>query len=246
MKDPYSKSIKEPKGIMGGYVGKDPLREKARQMMKADLDASMVTPESYSADDNTKMRYYKKGGGVKALKAKMMKHERNETAAQEKRESKKTQALEKKLGVEGHENRRKIHKINHDHYGMAKHINGPKVKDVTVREAVQMKKGGKVKEGKLIKGLIMKGGDMKKTGKKMADGGNVYERHMLGEHPSRKVPHINYESEMRGEKPVKKAMAKGGCMKKGGTTKKMAMGGATKMNRRDGIYEKKTRKDYSK
>jgi hypothetical protein len=32
-----------------------------------------------------------------------------------------------------------------------------------------------------------------------ARGGTVYEHHMVGEHPSHRRPHINYEAEMRGE-----------------------------------------------
>lgn len=34
---------------------------------------------------------------------------------------------------------------------------------------------------------------------------SVYEKDMLGERPSKKAPHINYESQMNGEKPVHRA-----------------------------------------
>lgn len=52
-----------------------------------------------------------------------------------------------------------------------------------------------------------------------------YESEMLGEHPSRKRPHINYEADMKGEKVVKKAY------KAGGAVKKMAAGGAAKVRK---------------
>lgn len=52
-----------------------------------------------------------------------------------------------------------------------------------------------------------------------------YESEMLGEHPSKKRPHINYESDMKGEKVVKKAY------KSGGSVKKMAAGGAAKVRK---------------
>lgn len=57
---------------------------------------------------------------------------------------------------------------------------------------------------------------------KKASGGTVYERQMVGERPSTKMPHNSYESEMRGMKPVRKAMASGG-------EARMAMGGSGKV-----------------
>lgn len=65
------------------------------------------------------------------------------------------------------------------------------------REGTNMKKGGKAHHHKHHK----------------AEGGGIYEREMVGEHPSHKRPHINYESDMRGEKIVRKAMAMGGVGK---------------------------------
>ena len=55
--------------------------------------------------------------------------------------------------------------------------------------------------------------------------GNKYESDMLGDHPSKKRPHINYESDMKGEKVVKKAY------KSGGAVKKLAAGGAAKVRK---------------
>jgi len=49
------------------------------------------------------------------------------------------------------------------------------------------------------------GGMAEKT-PRYSSGGTVYEREMVGERPSRKRPHINYESDMRGEHGVKMAM----------------------------------------
>jgi hypothetical protein len=57
----------------------------------------------------------------------------------------------------------------------------------------------------------MGGACYKKGGHAM--GGSVYERQMVGEHPSRKPPHINYESELNGEKVIRKRMAMGGVGK---------------------------------
>lgn len=100
------------------------------------------------------------------------------------------------------------------------------------------------------------GGSMSMKG--YASGGGVYERNMRGEHPSHKAPHINYESEMKGERPVRGResnqagahahkepydasggefkMAAGGFAKmmKGGS---MAAGGAAKV--RHGVSDKK-------
>jgi len=60
--------------------------------------------------------------------------------------------------------------------------------------------------------------------KKLSAGGSsVYEKQMVGEKPSRKMPHFNYESEMRGEHPI--SVRK----KKGGAIRKAAIGGAQKM-----------------
>src|SRR6266850_2930074 len=79
-------------------------------------------------------------------------------------------------------------------------------------------------------------------------GGTVYEHHMLGDHPSTKRPHINYEKEMKGEHCVKHTSGKshvshahkqpydasmGEYKKHGGQvkhhTKKMAAGGVAKI-----------------
>lgn len=96
------------------------------------------------------------------------------------------------------------------------------------REATGMRKGGHAH---------------KKHHVKRAHGGSVYEHDMLGEHPSRKTPHINYEHEMMGEHAEKKASSRnfkaparevfdashGQYKKKGGCVKKMAAGGVAKI-----------------
>src|SRR5882724_3252488 len=96
---------------------------------------------------------------------------------------------------------------------------------------------------------MRKGGHMKKH---KASGGTIYEHHMVGERPSHKRPNFNYESEMRGEKPVRKPSSRheskrglddknhgqifaegghayGGVMKRGGHTHHKAAGGETRM-----------------
>jgi hypothetical protein len=65
---------------------------------------------------------------------------------------------------------------------------------------------------------------------KKSHGGSVYEQEMTGERPSKKTPHINYETQMRGEHGKKAKMASGGCFKKG-THVKRAMGGPGKMRK---------------
>lgn len=65
----------------------------------------------------------------------------------------------------------------------------------------------------------------KAAGGAYARGGNVYEREMLGEHPSHSRPHFNYESEMKGERCVKHSYADGGKAAGG----EMAMGGVGKI-----------------
>jgi hypothetical protein len=72
-------------------------------------------------------------------------------------------------------------------------------------------------EGKEKTKAFKKGGSVKK-----ASGGSVYEREMIGEKASSKRPHINYESDMKGEKPTRKAFAKGGEVK-------LAIGGSGKI-----------------
>lgn len=87
------------------------------------------------------------------------------------------------------------------------------------------------------------GGHAHKKCAKRSHGGSVYEHEMLGEHPSRKRPHINYESDMKGEAPEKSAFSRksvahpknvvdashGQYKKKGGSVKKMAAGGVAKI-----------------
>lgn len=55
---------------------------------------------------------------------------------------------------------------------------------------------------------------------KMSKGGSIYERQMVGMHPSSKPPHNNYESDMRGEHP------KGGHAE-GGPVHRIRLGMAT-------------------
>lgn len=93
------------------------------------------------------------------------------------------------------------------------------------------------------------------TGKKKggcvhkARGGSIYEHQMDGEHPSRKMPHVNYESEMMGETPERKAQsgkpirrpsnvmdASHGQYKKKGGRVAMAAGGVAKI--RHGVATK--------
>lgn len=68
-----------------------------------------------------------------------------------------------------------------------------------------MKKGGRMAFGGygtpdwVDPGFLAKGGATRRSGKSC--GG--YERHMNGEHPGRSCARVNYESDMKGEKPIK-------------------------------------------
>lgn len=58
---------------------------------------------------------------------------------------------------------------------------------------------------------------------------SVYEREMLGEHSSHTRPHINYESEMRGERVVRKAHGPSDGPKLRGPIQRFAAGGVAKI-----------------
>lgn len=103
------------------------------------------------------------------------------------------------------------HKMSEEQHDMVlpKRMKTPKLNIETMEEAEHFKKGGNVKH-------------------KKAAGGTVYEREMVGEKPTTKRPNINYEADMRGERPVKKA-------KKalGGAVSKLAIGGVGKIRHKE-------------
>jgi hypothetical protein len=86
--------------------------------------------------------------------------------------------------------------------------------------------------------------------KHKAHGGTIYEHQMVGEHPSHKMHHYNYEAEMMGERPIRAPrevhssrkglhdMSHGQYLARGGRTHhKMAMGGVGKI--RHGVASKR-------
>lgn len=83
---------------------------------------------------------------------------------------------------------------------------------------------------------MKKGGNMSKK-HRYASGGNVYEREMAGEHPTRKMHHYNYEANMRGEHPTKGVSRgtnyNGMNKKRGGHVNKLAMGGVGKIRHKE-------------
>jgi hypothetical protein len=120
----------------------------------------------------------------------------------------------------------------------------------SISEAEHMRKGGhmhkhKHHEHKHHEHHHHKDGHHHHKRVRKAAGGTVYEHEMLGEHPSTKRPHINYEKDMRGVHPIHKSHPKTGVrhgnpgavdesfgqyLKKGGKAcKKMAAGGAAKI-----------------
>ena len=117
--------------------------------------------------------------------------------------------------------RETVHKMSKEQSDMVL----PKLVKKTTQQTVRLpfKKGGHAsmpkgsKKVEEVKKMMMKEGKAK--GKMMggcmkyAKGGSVYERDMVGEKPHSKMPHINYESDMKGEKIVRKRMAIGGAGK---------------------------------
>lgn len=65
-----------------------------------------------------------------------------------------------------------------------------------------------------------------------AHGGNVYEKEMVGEHPSHKAHHYDYESQMRGMHPISRA-GHSSHHESGHHTKKMAAGGVGKIRHKE-------------
>jgi hypothetical protein len=135
-----------------------------------------------------------------------------------------------------------IHKLTKDQTDLhiPRRAKTPKLNIESLAEAQKMKKGGCYDQGGEVS---MKKGGHKKKG--YASGGTVYEREMVGEKPSSKMPHFNYEAEMKGSKCVSPSdhmskgervpgrggnpMKEGGAMKHGGKAHKYAAGGAGKV-----------------
>lgn len=88
---------------------------------------------------------------------------------------------------------------------MMRRMNGPSMQDgMPMQKRPRMSKSPMgMPMGQMAHGGVTEkrhGGHMKKR----ASGGTVYEHHMVGEMPGRKAHHFSYESEMRGERAVRK------------------------------------------
>lgn len=137
---------------------------------------------------------------------------------------------------------KKVHKLNHDQKDL--HIprksKTPKLNIESFSEAEGMKKGG---HKKVSKKHLSEGGEAAmKQGGRYSKGGTVYEREMVGEKPTSKMPHYNYESQMKGTKCIapsdsmskgERVLGRGGNpMKKGGKVhhkRHYAIGGSGKV-----------------
>jgi|GEM_PF-3820398 hypothetical protein len=126
----------------------------------------------------------------------------------------------------GHVKHHKMEETQHDMV-IPRRPKTPKLNVENFAEVEHMKRGGKIHHKSHMK-------------KHCASGGTIYEREMLGEKTSHKRPHINYESDMKGERaehmPTKSSRHAAGVdashgeyMKKGGKVKKMAIGGVGKV-----------------
>lgn len=245
-----TKKILEEIRYYAGYPENDSMREKAERLFH---EEARENPRSASAPDRTPMRLYKKGGHVSHPRAHMAKMGHKMHEAAERKRSKLHHQEEKAL----HHALKDISKERHlrsggyaksegemmprlNKGGRTKDIMGgsltdlyipkkiksmrtPKLAIQTMREAEKMRHGGKVHKAS--------GGHIKKT---------MYERDMLGDHPSRKRPHINYEDDMRGEicegRPSMKKYKNPGAVdasegqyKKRGGHVRYAAGGAAKV-----------------
>lgn len=233
------KRITEEMKFVSGYPREDSMRAKAHKLLAHEFATTpMSKPASMTTPSREKMRLYKKGGHVKHEHESHEKHHRHEQAEHKraklhKREEAGLRKIHREIEAEKHLKHGGHAKHRRDGDEQGGHLTNeyfPKQMKLNVenfREATGMKHGGHAH---------------KKCAKR-THGGSVYEHEMLGEHPSRKRPHINYESDMRGEVPERSAFSRktvahprnvfdashGQYKKKGGPVKKMAAGGVAKI-----------------
>lgn len=200
-----------------GYAGHDSMRARAEQAFGEEMRAAHHNSRRKTVERETH-GHYKKGGHTK-----MHRLTKEQTDLHIPRKVKKT------------ENMRRGGKTHYSFGGLLGQLGGlfgglfgdkgrqvgsqvgqtlgglnDEIADNVSRVIPFLKKGGRAESKKKHHAHDAK----KHEGKKKhhyARGGNVmghetsYEREMLGEHPSHKAPHFNYEAQMRGVKSVRKA-----------------------------------------
>lgn len=227
-----------------GYPGEDSMRSKAERMFREEMKGAHMdkqAPRSMSAPEHENMRYFKKGGRVSMEKRSKMHHHKMEKTQHDlvlpKRIKTPKLNIEKMSEVE-HMKRGGKTEYESDKSQSRKELEHARKMVETVNKARGAAPGEQMMKRWEEEPRMKKGG----KANKYAAGGGVYEREMLGEHPSHKRPHINYESEMKGERAISKPRAThpiskagkddethGEYLKRGGKVKKMAMGGVGKM-----------------
>jgi len=204
--------------FVSGYKGPDSMRDNAERMFASQLrDKGGKFPPSASAPGLEKMRLYKKGGNVKhhpLTKEQTDLHLPRRVKTPHLNQESFQSAENMKRGGSGHlRHRTRSRKA----FGGSTYANGGAAMATGGSSSmIKAAHGGSMGADKL-----RKGGRCKATGGALskANGGTVYERMMVGERPGKR-PSINYESTMRGERPVRKAA--GGSA----TSSRMAIGGA--------------------
>lgn len=247
-----------------GYPGEDSMRTKAERLMKEELmKTPMTLPASHSTPSHEKMRLYKKGGHVKAHHS----HKNNKEHERIKLHKMQHHGLE--MAEKGLNKERKL-----SHGGRANEQGGHltnlhlphkvKLSIQSVKEAEGMRKGGRTHHKKHHmhheesmhhephmhehhEHRMHHSHHHKKHHAHKAEGGSIFP--MLGDHPSTKRPHIDYERKMLGEHCLHHALghsagakahkepydaSQGQYKKHGGHvkrhhTKKMAAGGVAKI-----------------
>lgn len=190
-----------------GYPGRDAMRERAEALFRSEGRTNMRSTPNLSARDRIPPRTFAKGGhamhraeGGKTIhrltKEQSDMHMPRRISASKYAEGGSAQAL--RLGGMAHGGKARHHshrsKHRYDEGGIAEMAPagyGSADSSVATMRLGGMACGGKTKHHKKHRA---EGGELRR-----AKGGSIYEREMLGEHPSRRAPHINYESNMRGE-----------------------------------------------
>ena len=208
-------------GMLSGYQGADEMREKAEKMFAPQMKGVRVTEvESMSSPNRTAIRPFNKGGKVHGLS-------REQSDLHLPKAMKASPAM-KKGGLHKRSDTQKDYqsKNGKGKYGWGGFL-GSGLGALAGGALGSLGGGVGAMPGALAgAGLGGKIGEylpFKKGGKvcKKAAGGSIYTREMVGEKPTTKMPHFNYEAHMDGER---KKMAVGG-----GAVKKMALGGVGKI-----------------
>jgi hypothetical protein len=218
--------------FLAGYHGKDSMRENAKKMLAGELKTSLKTPRSASAKGKEKPRRYAEGGYVDDDSVPQYGYppQTLKRGGRARVQHKSIGGILRK----GRDWFKNAYKKGQDAYGQVKEYipavkkygkmavdelgnRSDKFKQMSDRASgmydnavnTAKKYAPKVEQfatdfspeaGKQVK-EYREGLGLKRGGRAR---GNVYEREMVGERPSRKKHHFNYQDEMRGEHPSKR------------------------------------------